>query len=255
MNYTNSELSRWKQWLKPGRLLPMLTILGAGVAIVLSLFGIIALNLAENIIIALLGLLAIDAFSERLNVLEGIENKLSGLSAGQTLRMRTEVPPVDIHAAHAQEICFVAISGISLRVRYFGFLEKKIKDGCRVRIILLDPDGLGVQACDLISRVTIAQADIRSTLETFRGLVPLGKDKGKFEVRLSKAFIPFTLQAVDPQKESGSMVVEFHTYKKTLNERPHVFLTALDHPQWFDFYREQFEQAWLESTDWNHQSQ
>ena len=255
MNHTNAALSRWKQWLKPSRLLPLFTILGAGVAIVLSLFGIITLSIAENITIALLGLLAIDALSERLNVLEGIENKLSSLSAGQTLKSRTEVLPVDIHAAHATEICFVAISGISLRVRYFGFLEKKIKDGCRVRVILLDPDELGVQACNLISRVTTAQADIRSALESFRGLMQLEKVKGKFEVRLSKAFIPFAMQAIDLHKASGSMVVEFHTYKKTLNERPHIFLTALDHPQWFDFYRQQFEQAWSESTAWNPQNQ
>jgi membrane protein implicated in regulation of membrane protease activity len=57
MNPTNSSL-HWKQWIKPNRLIPLLTILGAGTAIVLSLLGVIKLSVAENIIIALLALLA-----------------------------------------------------------------------------------------------------------------------------------------------------------------------------------------------------
>lgn len=241
---------RWKTWFKPSRLIPILTILGAGTAIVLSLLDILTLSIAENIIIALLALLAIDALTERLSILDGIEARLQYLSAGQTLRSRSDVPTVDTHAAHATEICFIAISGISLKVRYFGFLENKIKNGCKVKVLLLDPNGVGVQASKLISRVTTAESDIQTALESFKELSKI-KSKGKFEVRLSPAFIPFTMQAVDLQKPTGSMVVEFHTYKKTLNERPHIFLTALDHPQWFEFYRKQFEQAWADSTSWS----
>jgi hypothetical protein len=241
--------SRWKSWFKPSRIIPMLTIVGAGTAIVLSLLNMLELSLAENIIIALIALLAIDALTERLSILDVIEARLQHLSANQMLRSRNDLPTVDVHAAQATEICFIAISGISLRVRYFGFLENKIKSGCKIKVILLDPEGIGVEACKLISRVTTADSDIRTALESFKELSNI-KSKGKFEVRLSQAFIPFTLQAVDLHKPTGSMVVEYHTYKKTLNERPHILLTALDNNQWFEFYKQQFEQAWNDSTVW-----
>jgi len=48
--------------------------------LVLSLIQVVTLSLAEGIIIALLGLLAIDGLTERINLLEKIETKLSGLS-------------------------------------------------------------------------------------------------------------------------------------------------------------------------------
>ena len=63
-----SPFLRWKQWIKPNRLVPLLTILGAGTVLTLSLLGAIAFNLFENITIALLALLAVDALTERLSV-------------------------------------------------------------------------------------------------------------------------------------------------------------------------------------------
>ncbi|MCP3683266.1 MAG: hypothetical protein GY861_11310, partial [bacterium] len=152
---SNSNLSsRWKQWFNPNRLIPLLTILGAGTAIVLSFLGVIVLSTAENIIIALLALLAIDALTERLSILERIESRISNLSTGQTLTSRMEIPAVEEQAAKASEICVVAISGISLSVRYFAFFERKIKQGCKIRIILLNPDTTSLQTWDLQSKIT-----------------------------------------------------------------------------------------------------
>jgi len=71
----------WKQWLRPSRLVPLLTILAAGVAIVLSFLKLIQLSVAEEIVIALLALLAVDALNERLSLLERMRAKLGDLSA------------------------------------------------------------------------------------------------------------------------------------------------------------------------------
>ena len=60
--------------------------------------------------------------------------------------------------------------------------------------------------------------------------------------------------AVDLEKESGSMVVEYHAFKTTISERPHVYLTPLDDPKWFDFYKEQFEEAWTNATIWEYEN-
>ena len=65
----------WKQWLRPSRLVPVIAILGAGIAITLSLLKVINLSIAEDIVIALLALLAVYALTERLDLLERIERK------------------------------------------------------------------------------------------------------------------------------------------------------------------------------------
>jgi hypothetical protein len=71
----------WKRWLRPSHLVPLLTILTAGAAIVLSLLKLIELSVAEEIVIALLALLAVDALNERLSLLERMRARLEHLSA------------------------------------------------------------------------------------------------------------------------------------------------------------------------------
>jgi hypothetical protein len=238
-----------KQWFKPSRLIPLLTILGAGAAIVLSLLNILALSLAEDIIIALLALLAVDALIERLSLLEKIEAKLGGLLVGQTLRKRDRLPPVEEQASHASEICVAAMSGIALISRHYGFFEKKLKSGCSIRIILLNPACSALQTLDLLSKVPVARTDTTSSLEYLRGLLQLHGTNGRCNIRLSNVFLPFSLFAVDLSKESGSMVIEFLTYRMPFSERPHIFLTQAESPYWFDFYKQRFEQAWSDAHD------
>ena len=64
-------------------IIAILTIMGAGSAVVLSLLKIIDLTRAEEIIVTLIGLIAIDALIERLHILEKI-----ALSRGASFKFR-----------------------------------------------------------------------------------------------------------------------------------------------------------------------
>jgi hypothetical protein len=96
------------------RLIPGVTVLCAGAAIVLSLLGLMKLSISENIIVTLLGLLAGDALTERIGILDRLERALSALKVGKGLRSRQEIPSIQAHAAGASEICIVAVSAISI---------------------------------------------------------------------------------------------------------------------------------------------
>lgn len=125
--YDTNPRHRWKQWFKPSRLIPLLTILAAGGAIVLALLNVIQLNIAEEIIIALLALLAVDALTERLSILETLNSRLGRLSAGRTLKGRTDIlSPVE-HARHASEVCILVVHGASVIPPYSGFYKKKLQ--------------------------------------------------------------------------------------------------------------------------------
>ena len=80
-----------KQRQKLGLVVPLVTTVGAATAIVLSTIGILTLSLAESIIIALLALLAIDALTERVSLLQLIDQKISSLSEEQALRPRDKI--------------------------------------------------------------------------------------------------------------------------------------------------------------------
>jgi hypothetical protein len=242
----------WKRWIKPSRLVPLLTILGAGTAIILSLLGIIGLSVAENIILALLALLAIDALTERLSILEKIENKLSSLPSGQRLRTRDEIPSVETQATYASEICIIAISAVAVLPRNLPFFQKKVKSGCKIRVILLNPDSSSLQTFNLLDKGYTAKSDIERTLRLLKELAQIEWAKDKCEIRLSEVFLPFSMFAVDLQKESGSMVITYHDYRTAsiFSERANIFLTQFDDAEWFNYYREQFENFWSDATLW-----
>ena len=249
----NSQISRsgFKAWLRPGRLIPILTILGAGIALVLSLLNIIALTIAENIIVALLALLAVDALTERLSILERLDTKMRLISFNEGLRKRSEIPLVEEQAANAYEICILAVSAISLIIRYLSFFENILMKGSSIRVILLNPGSESLNAWKLQMKVTTTVSDINSSLEMLRGIMQATDAKGECEIRLSEVFVPFSMVATDIHHESGSMVVEYHTYRTTLSERPHILLAPSENPYWFNFYREQFEQLWSDSKLWS----
>ena len=240
----------WKTWLRPNRIVPLLTLLVAGSAGVLGILGIIQMSFVDGIIISLLALLSVDALTERLSILEKIEDRLSKIPIGEQLLSRTQLLPARELARTATEIAFIGVSGISLLVNEVGFLEQKMKEGCKLRFVLLDPKSSSLQAWNLLVKVTTTGKDIESALEYLTGLMQMEKVKGKCEVRLSKVYLPCAVLIGDPNKDTGSMNVEFYTYKTTLVDRPHVRLSRMQNRRWFDFYVTQFEQVWSDAEKW-----
>lgn len=240
-------ISRVRSWLKPSRLLPIITIGGAALAILLSSLGLFETTITENIVIALLALLAIDALVERIGVLERLELAIGVLSGELQLRQREEIPAVEMQSERASEICMLAVSAISLASRKASFFEQKLRSGCKMRIILLNPESSSLATWNSQNRFTTAITDIGSALNTL-GELSRNQGKGHCEVRLLNVFAPFSMFATDLANESGNMVVEYYGYKTANSERPHVFLTRKNNPMWFDYYANQFEKAWEEAT-------
>lgn len=247
--YRNS--TRWKAWLRANRIIPLLTITIAGVAGILNIIGILQLAPVDGIIIALLALLAVDGLTERLSVLEKIESRLGSQLAGEQLRNRARLVSAHDLAQKASEIAFIGVSGISLLVNDLGFFEQKLRAGCKLRFILLDPSSSSLQTWNLLMKVTTTERDINTALELLKGLMQTEKAKGKCEVRLSKVYPPYAILISDPNKDTGLMNVEFYTYKTTLSDRPHIQLARTQNQYWFDFFRAQFEQMWADSEKWS----
>lgn len=247
---SQKSVSPWRNWLKPNRIIPLLTILVAGITGILGILNLFKISPVEGIIIALLALLAIDGLTERLSILEKIESKLGSYTIGEALRSRSQLLSPSEMASTALEIAFVGVSGISIFVNHLGFFEQKLKVGCKLRFILLDPDSPSLQTWNLMSKVTTTESDIRTALELLKGLVQVGKVKGKCEIRLSKVYMPFGMLISDPYKDDGLMNVEFYTYKTTLSDRPHIQLSRSQCKQWYDFYLKQFDEIWSDSQVW-----
>jgi hypothetical protein len=246
----NSSENSWKKWLSFSRLVPLSTIIASLLANVLAAIGILQATPIEQIILALLALLAADALTERVSILEKIHNSLQMAQSVKYLRGRSELPDVQSQASDASEICIVAISAISLSIRHLGFFEEKIQGGCKVKMILLNPNSSALPVWNLQYKVTSTDSDIQATLGALKELAGRKNARGSLEIRLLDVFLPFSMMATDLNKQYGTMIIEYHTYKTAIGDRPHIFLTPQNEPHWFKFYKQQYEKAWSEAKTW-----
>jgi hypothetical protein len=228
------------------RAVPIATIVGAVVSLLLAQLGFVKLTVAEQIIVGLVALLAIDAFVERLGILNRIEQHARLISNPPTaLRHRVEIIHPVVLAGQATTVDVLAVSGISLFAQHQGFYLDKLREGATIRVILLDPSSaaLSAHACQTGLPDSTIRRHIASTIAAICPLMNLGQ-KGQLELRLGPCFAPFSLVASDIDKEAGKMVVEFHVYRTALDHRPHIVLDARSEASWFGFFRGQFETAW-----------
>ena len=134
----------------PRNMLPLVIIIGAVVGVFdISFFGVRVES--EQIIMALLGFLAIDALIERLDILANIEQGIRTIS-------RTISPSATSDAFfrsrdfHKVENLIreanneIWVHGVTLDglVTLAYLLEDKLKEGCKVRILAPDPNGSAI---------------------------------------------------------------------------------------------------------------
>lgn len=243
--------SKLKKWFRMSRILPMLTIVGSGTAVVLSLIGIISLSMAENIIIVLIALISVDSLSERVYYLEKIDEKLEKRITKQLFLRRDQMLTPSVQASSATEICLLAVHASTAIKAYDGFYKGRMKEGCKIRIILLDPNSKAVETCNISSPQYDTKRDIEGSLNDLKSLVNYHEGRGRCEVRLLDIHLSYSMFAVDLSKECGSMNVEFAAYRKAIDERPHVHLLAAEDPYWFEYYRTQFNKAWEDAKPFN----
>jgi hypothetical protein len=218
---------------------------------VLNLVGVTAPDkLISSLNLVVLGSLAYSLLKNRYHF-EDLSNKLSSAFLSKGFRDRSELHSFRDRGQFATEVVIVGVSLISAVRPHLDYFEGKMRAGCKLRFLLLDPESPSVVAWNLMSKISSAKQDIELTLGTLRILLKMEKTTaGKCEVRLSQSALPFGIAAFDPSKELGSMTVELQTYKKTLGERPHIELIRQKDAHWFEFFESQYEQLWADSAVW-----
>jgi len=214
----------------------------------LSILGVVSDKLVPPVTLAALAVLCAATLGTR----HYVEEQLQKLAApALTLGDRSQLPSIQERGRTASEIVVVGVSLISIVPPYLDFYEQKMRDGCTLRFLLLDPKSPSLKTLDSMIRVTNTQHDIEQSLTSLRALIEAQKNvKGKCEVRQSSVFLPFGIAAFDPDKETGFMNVELLAYKKFFGERPHFVLTRRNNSKWFEFFKSQYEQLWSESQVW-----
>lgn len=238
-----------RTWLEPERAVAVVTILIAATVEILAALHVLKFELQDHIIILLLGLLAVDSLTERMQVLEKLSRQLEGSPAASPLRRRAELPPVREQTEAASEMLILAVSGVALLEGHFQTFRRRLEMGCNVRIVLLEPNSSFVNTWNQTVEATHTRHEIESSLAVLHALKYTPNSKGKLKVRLSQYPPPYSLFAIDPHRRNGTMCIDFHTLGIRLTERPLVRLNKKHHEEWFELFESQFERAWEKAID------
>jgi hypothetical protein len=216
---------------------------------ILNGLGLASKTLVESVTLALLGLLAAYSLGIR-DRLNGINNKLSGTRN----LLCDEFPPSlkDTAIIGSKELFIIGITLNRTIATFYSQLEQKLKDGQKIKILLVEPHSTATQL--IPKRVYRPISDqqlsgkILDTIALISSLHSLAPDK--LEIRTINFPIHFGCFAADIESSNGSVYLEYYSYKTT-KDLPCVVVSARTDPSWYNMYKTEILNLWNAGQAWN----
>jgi hypothetical protein len=189
---------------------------------------------------------------ELVNVFEG------KLRAG---RFFGELPDLAQYISSSSAIDLCGVTLTSTIEKHLGGLAEAISDGADVRLLIVDPESLGVPMSSKRSEgknEEFFQKKLSTTFDHIRYLhsfrersaAEQGKKSGKLEVRLLEYAPSFAAFRFKLRTKKEIMVIEYYPHKNI--EREIIFeISSLGDKDWLDRYVSQFEKMWRDAKPWD----
>ena len=238
-------------------IIPMLTIILA----FLGVSGLIKSSMfpTDKLILALLGVLAIDTVVVRFGYLSRIEDSIKSLSLTTSKPLFVNRATLNSDESFEQFVSRgrdVVIVGITL-VGTVGplrtLLKTTMQQGTILRFLLLDPESTGIQLAARSHGVSpeSLRNDILSSLGHLRQLMDSrrGNKGGSLEVRLLNAIPDAGIVVCDGNRDTGEIRYEMYLFQTDAAGRPAFRLRATE-GEIFRRFCDAVERAWDDSVSW-----
>ncbi len=219
---------------------------------------------ADQLLLALLGVLALDTFIERVGYLERIEGKIKDIynkmdptqSLDAVFHARTDLPPFTLWLQQSEEIWLAGPSLSSLITTYGRQIVQAAKLGKQFRLLIANPDDTHLWDAMATGSFTYPSATAlqqlaKGTLER-AGRAAEDAPKGTIDIRVISYVFKSSYLIADGTKPHGKMIVEMFGYKISAGERLHMLLLRATDPNIFSFHLQQFESMWQDSKALQH---
>lgn len=245
-----------REWLAPGRIIPLLTASCAFIGEILGVFGVIKVSVAESIILLAVGLLAIDALTERLQVLSRIEMALARIDRPKIVAddflhgSYQHLPPLRAQLQAARELWVSGTTLSDLLVPNDDVIRDLVLQGdLEVRFLIslpknpLNTEIAQVVYADAKNPLERLESSLQTTINQLRDLVDRAPN-GQVEVRFTKKFPLYSLFIIDGNSPKGKLGVQL--YSRT-NLAPTIFeVSANTDLRWFNRFVDEFHNLWKE---------
>jgi hypothetical protein len=225
-----------------------LTIVAAVAFVILNMVGETSPSLLASLTLAVLALLAMTNLGNRRRMEELMEQK------AQTLDdfFREEFPAsYKTDFENATEIWLVGVSLNRTLKTLYGKLEQKLKQGGRVRVLLVHPEGPGLEMAvtrNYARRDTaLKRQEIISILTLLDGLRVIAP--GHLEVRTIQHPLNYGAMAANPDTASGTLYLEHYCFRVSIESVPRFVLHTQD-GRWYDFFKTELRTLWEAGDVW-----
>ena len=182
---------------------------------------------------------------------EQVQALIARLSMNQTPSARdfflAEPHLSDQDFAAAQTIYLSGFTLYRTTREYISVLTERLQDGAQLRVMVVDLDSEGmieqIVAMSLASSPDQWRSTIRTTQNFLNAAAQNPENLGQIEVGYLPFAPSFGLQLFDPDEPQGYGYVEIY-HHKTVERNATFRLSAADDPEWYSFFRQQYDLLW-----------
>lgn len=215
---------------------------------VLNVIGIAPQPWVASLILAVLALLAITTLGNRYR----LETVLQSMSQ-TTRKLFLGSYPTDLEndVERAKELWIVGVSLYTTTMKYYSSLERKLKEGCSVKILLVNPDGPAVEMAATRKYGPVNIEDERTRIRTsLQRLCELQRaTKGQLEIRTLDNSLTFGAFAIDPETSGGVLYIEHYGFK-TRRENVRKLILHRSEEGWYNSIKTEIYDLWKAGTRW-----
>ncbi len=225
-----------------------LTIIVAIILTLLNLLGIYTQSSLAPFILAVLSLLAINSLVSRFK----IDELLKGKTGASNILLRNEYPSsYKTDFENADEMWLIGVSLHRTIKTNYPILEKKLRRGQLLRVLLVRPQGAGIQMAVTRNythrRVDTKSNDILFVLELLCSLREIAPSN--IYIRTIDFPLSYGATVVNPDTVDGKLYIEHYSFRVSADSIPRYVLKVSD-GQWYAFYKREIEALWLAGEDW-----
>ena len=230
-----------------------LTIAAAVAFVALNLAGVASTALLAPLTLAVLALLAVTSLGNR----HRMDTLLAQREQSLDDFFREEFPAsykADLEAAEE-----VWLAGVSLHRTVTGnypLLERKLQRGHRLRVLLVHPDGAGLEMA--VAR-GYTRRDVEKKRQEIRYVLDLLCDlrqiaPGRVEVRTIQHPLAYGALAANPDTGAGVLYLEHYCFRVSTESMPRYLLRVQD-GRWYEFFKTELKALWAAGADWSCQEE
>jgi len=150
--------------------------------------------------------------------------------------------PIQQRLEKAQSVYILGLNLVNFIIQNQDIIETKALGGCKFKIITLSPGFFKYKELFPGWHGGLRRKeDLDHSLKNIKHIL---EKSNNIQLRYLPFPPPFSLLALNPDRPEGEVQVEFYTYEKDSNKRPHFILKYSENEKWFDFFRSEFEKAW-----------